>query len=140
MARKAPRGKYAQLHDSEWQRTLSPLAKRYGCETLAVYLYLLSNPARNLIGIYSINYDYACIDLDLDMDTWKHHLRCLVECDLISVDDETSEIFVKDTLRTQCGGVRPDGSDNRSIAVDNWILGVESEQLLSEFNERYEWW
>jgi len=139
MSRRSPKGKYAQLHDSEWQKTLSPLAKKHGCVVLALYLYLLSNPARNLIGIYLLNFDYVCIDLNLDRSTLDQSMKILKEEGLILIDDETGEVFVVDMLRTQAAGARPGSSDNRSKAVDVWLLNAESDELVEEFNSIYNW-
>ena len=139
MTKKKPTSKYAQIHYSEWHTTFTPIAIDYGCETLAVYFYLLSNPARNMTGIYKFNSKHACADLDLDMSIFKDCLNNLVESRLVEYDSETREIFVKDMLRTQANNVRPDSSDSRLQHVENWLYSVESERLYKSFVQHNRW-
>ena len=139
MTKRKPTSKYAQIHYSEWHATYTPIAIDYGCETLAVYFYLLSNPARNMTGIYKFNLKHACVDLDLDMSILKDCLNNLGDSRLLEYDSETREIFVKDMLRTQANNVRPDSSDNRVQHVENWLYSVESERLYKSFVQHNRW-
>jgi len=139
MTKKKPTSKYAQIHYSEWYTTYTPIVIDYGCETLALYFYLLSNPARNMTGIYKFNFKYAAADLDLDMSTLEGCFGDLLESGLIEYDTETREIFVKDMLRTQADYVRSDSSDNRVKNVDDWLSNVESERLYQSFLTHNEW-
>ena len=139
MTKKKPTSKYAQIHYSEWHTTFTPIAIDYGCETLAVYFYLLSNPARNMTGIYKFNFKHAAADLDLDLISLEGCLGNLLESGRIEYDSETREIFVKDMLRTQADNVRSDSSDNRVRHVENWLYSVESERLYQSFLKHNEW-
>ena len=139
MAKKKPIGKYAQVHESEWHTTFTPIADDYGCITLAVYFYLLSTPARNMTGIYRFNIRHAATDLNLDEEELLSCLNSLAESGRIEFDNETREIFVKDMLRTQADDVRPDSSDNRAEAVRKWLYSVESEILYDSFINHNKW-
>ena len=134
-----PNGSYAQIPETEWHRTFTPLAKEADLATVSVLIYLWSNPQRKFFGIYRFHEDYAVSDLGITKKQLLHYLDVLTDKGFILFDKATREIYVKDMLRTQSNGVKYDSEDNRSKGVTNELSVVQSEWLKERFVEDQRW-
>lgn len=83
---------YIQIWADEKFTKLSSPAQRF-------FLYLLTSPHSNLIGLYVLKNGYILSDLNISQDTLN---KCFDEClqkDLIMYDKDTSFLFIRKYLR-----------------------------------------
>lgn len=87
---------YSKLHETFWSDL-----KRKGVSTEGklLFIYLISSPHHNMIGLYYIPLAYAAADLSWDQDTVWKGLGELSEKGFISYDQEAEMVLVRNYLR-----------------------------------------
>lgn len=83
---------YTQVWNDEKFVELSPAAQRF-------FLYLLTAPSSNLIGIYILKEGYACDDLKCSQKDFQKLLAEVLQKELISYDKKHKVVFIKNFLK-----------------------------------------
>lgn len=88
--------KYARIYTKIWQderfADLDPLDK-------LVFLYLISNPLNNGIGLYHLRYEYIAIDLGISRQKAIYILEKLQKKGLIAWDRENRLVLIKNYIK-----------------------------------------
>ena len=83
---------FVQIWDDEKFSSLSPMGQRF-------FLYLLTSPTSNLVGVFPLKEGYACEDLkSLPKDFQKSLQECLAK-DLIKYDKTTKLVLIRNYLK-----------------------------------------
>ncbi|KHO63382.1 DnaD and phage-associated domain [Thermoanaerobacter sp. YS13] len=87
---------YSKIESKFWQdekiRTLSPNA-RY------IFLYLLTSPHRNMLGLYFLPDLYAAFDVGLSPEQFKEGFQELLRKGLVNYDETNHVVFIKNFLK-----------------------------------------
>jgi hypothetical protein len=122
--------RYGKIESRVWNDekfiTLTPMQQR-------LFLYTLTCPHGNLIGLYVLKKEYIIGDLkslpkDLDKD-----LRKLCESSLIRYDFATSVIFIKNYLKHN-----PVTNPNQRKAARKILIDLPKSQLVRDFASAFE--
>lgn len=88
--------RYQKIHSQIWHdekfMQLSPESQR-------LFLYLLSSPHSNSIGLYVINKMYICADLKMTLPQLKKPFDELIQAGLIMYDDSVNLILIVNHLK-----------------------------------------
>lgn len=68
-------------------------------EARYLFLYLLTTPHRNMLGLYYLPAIYACYDMGWDENRLKNSLDELVGIQAVKYDSETSMVFIRNYLK-----------------------------------------
>ncbi len=82
---------YRKVHDSFWT---DPYIEELTPEQKFFYLYLLTNPSVNQIGLYEFSYKRACFETGYNRDTIEKLLNYFEEAEKVIVSRLTQEILV----------------------------------------------
>lgn len=90
------------------------------------FLYLLTNPATNLIGCYELSFRKASIDTGLTTDDVKAALNKLIELNIAKYDSDTKEVLVVNWLKHNLTD-----SPKMRAGVSKQLLNIKSKELYS---------
>jgi hypothetical protein len=82
---------FRKIHDGFWT---DPDVEEMTPEQKYFYLYLLTNPAVNQLGIYELSKKRACFETGYSMDTVSILLQYFIDTGKIVVSDTTNEIII----------------------------------------------
>jgi hypothetical protein len=82
---------YRKIHDKFWT---DPDMEELTPEQKYFYLYLMTNPRVNQIGLYEFSIKHACLETGYNEDTVKKLLDSFEEIEKIKRSDETRELLV----------------------------------------------
>ncbi len=87
---------YGKLAPYLWNdqkfRTLTPFQK-------LIFLYLLSNPYRNLIGLYFLDPRHASQDLDMPLQDFLSDIRSVCNTGMTDFDEEHNLVLIRNKLK-----------------------------------------
>lgn len=119
--------RYQKIHSQIWNdekfTTLSPTQQR-------LFLYILTCPHGNLIGMYVLKPGYACDDLKCSAKDFEKDLNKIIEKGLIAYDKSVSLILVKRYLKHN-----PITNPNQVKAAKKMICELPKSVLFHEFME-----
>jgi len=87
---------YTRVESQFWH---DEKVRQLSIESRYLMLYLLTSPHRNLVGIYYLPIPYACFDLGWDEKQFQKSLKELIEKGIVSYDEETNMVLVKNYLK-----------------------------------------
>ncbi|MCD6385734.1 hypothetical protein J7M23_08150 [Candidatus Sumerlaeota bacterium] len=120
--------RYQRINVSIWQnprfKGLSPLGQR-------LYLYLLSCPHGNLLGLFYLPPGYMCTDLSISPEELEKSLKELEEKTFIKYDPENEIIWVIDFLEHNSFD-----NPNQVKSAEKLIAELPPTSLLRDFYER----
>lgn len=87
---------YTKIHDTFWT---DAKVNRLGSQIKLAYLYLLTSPHRNLLGLYRLPVAYMAFDLRWDPEDAKEAVRILESEGFITYDRGSSFVLVKRFLK-----------------------------------------
>ena len=128
--------KYAQIYEHEWNGNIGRILKSQGPMAAVFYVYIFSNPHRNLSGLYRLPPAYVEADIGILKDDFRSLIESFTALNLVDYDWESDEIFVIDFLVTQVVGLNGKG-DKRWIAVESDLTKASSEYLRKKFWSTY---
>lgn len=119
--------RYQKIHSQIWNDekfiTLSPKQQR-------LFLYILTCPHGNIIGMFVLKMGYVCDDLKCTVKDLEKDLRKLIESEVIKYDFSTSIVLIKRFLRHN-----PITNPNQVKAAKNMFNELPKSKLLREFVE-----
>lgn len=119
--------RYQKIHSQIWNdekfTTLSPAQQR-------LFLYILTCPHGNLIGMYVLKPGYACDDLKCSAKDFEKDLNKIIEKGSIAYDKSVSLILVKRYLK-----YNPITNPNQIKAAKKMICELPKSVLFQEFME-----
>jgi len=93
-----------------------------------LFLYLLTSPHGNLIGLYVLKQGYACEDLKAAPEGLRSGLEALSEGDFIAYDYDNQVVWIKKFLKHN-----PVANQNQKIAMLREIEALPKTQLIQAF-------
>lgn len=112
---------YTQIWNDEKFVELSPAEQRF-------FLYLLTAPSSNLIGIYVLKEGYACDDLKCLQKDFQRLLSEVLQKGLVSYDEKHKVILIKKYLKHN-----PLTNPNQVKAAVKIVSSLPKSHLLQEF-------
>ena len=97
-------------------------------ETQRLFLYLLTSPHGNLIGLYVLKEGYACADLKAAPEALRRGLEALSEGDFIAYDYDNQVVWIKKFLKHN-----PIVNQNQQKAMIREIEALPKTQLIQNF-------
>ncbi|MBP8037968.1 MAG: DnaD domain protein [Prevotella sp.] len=82
---------YRQIHTTFWN---DPEVLEWTPEEKYFYLYLMTNPYTNQIGIYEISKRMMSMQLGYPIDTVSIHLKTMIDRNKIQYSEDTKEIYL----------------------------------------------
>lgn len=118
---------YSKIESRFWQdekiRTLSTEAK-------LIFLYLLSCPHRNMLGLFYLPIAYVSHDLGMPFETLSKGFQELLDKGLISLDNDNHMVFIRHFLR-----YNPLENKNQVKGAINKLKELPNTPLLAELYE-----
>ena len=88
--------RYQKIHSQIWH---DEKFKDLAGETQRLFLYLMSSPHSNAIGLYVIHKMYICADLNVSLQQLNKSVKELIKNGLIKYDEDVNLIFIVNHLR-----------------------------------------
>lgn len=116
---------YTKIWTDEWFRGLSPKTQR-------VFLYLLTNPHSNMVGLYVLPTGYAVADLGGDQAEYQAAMSEMMvgQDSRVEFDEKTNVIFIRNYLE-----YNPIANANQEKGAATTLLGLPKSRLISRFLE-----
>ena len=111
-------------------------ALRGNAEAQVLALYLVTSPHANMIGLYHCPIAYMAHETGLTIEGASKALRCLIEADFCTYDDEDEYVFVHQFVMHQVGDDLS-VNDKRCKGVENALSRVPKNQCWQAFRARY---
>lgn len=109
---------------------------RGNAEAQLLALYLMTSPHANMIGVYHCPLAYMAHETGLTIEGASKALRCLIEADFCTYDEDDEYIFVHQFALHQVGESLA-ASDKRCKGVENELAKVPKNKCWQGFKARY---
>lgn len=123
--------KYRSIQTSFWSD--SKIVDDFTPEDRYFYLYLLTNEKSNQLGCYEISKNQMCRDTGYNLETIEKLLHRFEDIhDVISYDNDTKEIFIKNWYKYNWLN-----SWKTKICIDKEFDSVKSQKIIDEISPLY---